>query len=309
MTVPPVARSSPASTISRLVLPDPEGPTSPIASPRLISRSMPRNMLTGPAAEGTVNRRPRTRTKGEVVPGDAAPEAEGGVMELMAVAYGVLAERKNPGNLAVGRKSSWWLVFLAFLFLAVPVMAAPPRVLVLGDSLTAGYGLAREDGFQARLQAALRARGNDAVLIDGAVSGDTSFGGRSRLDWSLGEGADAAIVELGANDGLRGLDPAEMEANLGAILDTLAARHIPVLLSGMYAPPNFGRDYQNAFRAAFDRLGARPGILYDPFFLDGIAAEPALNQADRLHPNAEGVRRIVTRLLPLVERLLAAVPR
>jgi len=266
-------------------------------------------MLTGPAAEGTVNRRPRTRTKGEVVPGDAAPEAEGGVMELMAVAYGVLAERKNPGNLAVGRKSSWWLVFLAFLFLAVPVMAAPPRVLVLGDSLTAGYGLAREDGFQARLQAALRARGNDAVLIDGAVSGDTSFGGRSRLDWSLGEGADAAIVELGANDGLRGLDPAEMEANLGAILDTLAARHIPVLLSGMYAPPNFGRDYQNAFRAAFDRLGARPGILYDPFFLDGIAAEPALNQADRLHPNAEGVRRIVTRLLPLVERLLAAVPR
>ena len=134
--------------------------------------------------------------------------------------------------------------------------------------------------------------------------GDTTAGGRARLDWTLGDGADAAIVELGANDGLRGLDPKDMEANLTAILDTLAARHIPVLLTGMYAPPNLGPDYQKAFRAVFDRLGYRPGMLYDPFFLEGVAMQPSLIQADGLHPNAEGVKREVARLLPLVERLL-----
>ena len=109
-------------------------------------------------------------------------------------------------------------------------------------------------------------------LIDAAVSGDTTAGGRARLDWALGDGADAAIVELGANDGLRGLDPAQMEANLAAILDTLAAKHIPVLLTGMYAPPNLGADYGQAFKAVFDRLGARKGVLFDPFFLEGVAA-------------------------------------
>jgi acyl-CoA thioesterase I len=104
---------------------------------------------------------------------------------------------------------------------------------------------------------------------------------------------------------LRGTDPKEMEANLSAILDQLAARHIPVLLTGMYAPPNLGPDYEAAFRAVFDRLGARPGVLYDPFFLEGIATHASLNQADQMHPNAEGVRKIVARLLPLVEKLLS----
>jgi acyl-CoA thioesterase-1 len=185
--------------------------------------------------------------------------------------------------------------------------AEPQRLLVLGDSLAAGYGLAREDGFEARLAAALRAKGIAVTIIDAAVSGDTTAGGRARLDWALGDdGADAAIVELGGNDGLRGLDPAATEANLSAILDALAARHIPVLLSGMYAPPNLGAEYGAAFRAVFDRLGRRPGVRYDPFFLEGVAAAPALNQADRIHPNAEGVRHIVARLLPQVEALLAA---
>jgi acyl-CoA thioesterase-1 len=144
------------------------------------------------------------------------------------------------------------------------------------------------------------------TLIDAAVSGDTTAGGRARLAWALGDdGADAAIVELGANDGLRGLDPADMDDNLTAILDTLAARHIPVLLSGMYPPPNLGEAYGQAYRAVFDRLSKRPGILYDAFFLDGVAGDRSLNQADGLHPNAEGVRRIVARLLPLVERLIS----
>ncbi len=185
--------------------------------------------------------------------------------------------------------------------------AAAVKLLVLGNSLSAGYGVAHQDGFEARLADALRAHGHDVRIVDGAVSGDTTSGGRARLDWVLADGADAAIVELGANDGLRGVDPKVTEANLTAILDALGARHIPVLLSGMYALPNLGRDYADAFRAVFDRLGARPGVIYDPFFLDGVAAEPALNQPDGLHPNAAGVRRIVDRILPLVERLLADV--
>ena len=178
---------------------------------------------------------------------------------------------------------------------------------MLGDSLTAGFGLAHTDGFEAQLQQALKARGHKVTIVDGAVSGDTSAGGRARLDWTIGDGADAAIVELGANDGLRGLDPRDMQANLTAILDALAARHIPVLLTGMYAPPNLGPDYQAAFRAVFDRLGKRPGLLYDPFVLDGVAMHPDLIQADGLHPNAAGVKREVARLLPLVEQLLTEI--
>ncbi len=195
-------------------------------------------------------------------------------------------------------------LFVILLAWATPASAAPVRLLVLGDSLAAGYGLAPEQGFQAQLAAALKAAGRDVRLIDGAVSGDTSAGGLARLDWVLADGADAAIVELGANDGLRGIDPQSTEKNLAAILDGLAARHVKVLLSGMYAPPNLGEDYGREFRAVFDRLGARPGILYDPFFLVGIAGDPALNQADHIHPNAEGVRRNVARLLPLVGKLL-----
>jgi acyl-CoA thioesterase-1 len=188
--------------------------------------------------------------------------------------------------------------------LMAPAFGAPIRLLVLGDSLTAGYGLARADGFQARLKAALRARGTDVTIIDGAVSGDTSAGGLARLDWVLADGADAAIVELGANDGLRGLDPNEMERNLTAILDRLAAKHVKVLLSGMYPPSNFGPDYVRAYRAVFDRLSKRPGLIYDSFFLEDVALVPSMIQADGLHPNAEGVARIVQRLLPTVLKLL-----
>ena len=196
------------------------------------------------------------------------------------------------------------------LLSAVPAAAAGPvRLLILGDSLTAGYGLSAEDGFQGQLARALKAAGHDVALVDAAVSGDTAAGGRARLDWAIGGGVDAAFVELGANDGLRGSPPSQVEANLAAILDALAARHVPTLLSGMLAAPNFGADYDAEFRAAFERLGRRPGVLFDPFFLDGIAGNPALNQADGIHPNPEGVRREVARLLPLVEKLLAEVPR
>ncbi len=214
-----------------------------------------------------------------------------------------IAERYGPRSAA--RKA---LLVAAFLFVTLsPALAAPIRLLIFGDSLTAGYGLPPEDGFEAQLAVALKAHGEDVTLIDGAVSGDTSAGGRARLDWVLADGVDAAIVELGANDGLRGTDPKAMLDNLTAILDALAAKHVKVLFSGMYAPPNLGEAYGKEFRAVFDTLSKRPGLLYDPFFLDTIAGDPSLIQADQLHPNAEGVRRNVARLLPLVERLLAEV--
>ena len=206
------------------------------------------------------------------------------------------------------REAALAVVCLFFTFASAS--AAPQRLLVLGDSLSAGYGLAAADGFEARLAEALRAAGHDVTIIDGAVSGDTSAGGLARLDWALGDGADAALVELGGNDALRGTDPKETRANLTAILDALAAKHIPVLLTGMLAPPNMGAAYGAEFHAVFEQLGQRPGLLYDPFFLEGVAAVPALNQPDHIHPNAEGVRRVVARILPLVEQLLAraAVP-
>ena len=208
---------------------------------------------------------------------------------------------------AYGLRAAFLRAALALLACApaVAARATPLRLLVLGDSLSAGFGLPRDEGFESQLQAALAAHGIAARVIDGAVSGDTSAGGRARLDWVLADTPDAAILELGANDGLRGLDPAEMRANLSAILDTFASRHIPVLLTGMYAPPNLGPDYQKQFRAVFDELGRRPGVLYDPFFLQGVARAPGLTQPDGLHPNAEGVRRIVARILPEVERLVA----
>lgn len=190
--------------------------------------------------------------------------------------------------------------------------ARPVRLLVLGDSLTAGYGLPQRDGFQARLTTALAAHGIAVEMLDGAVSGDTSSGGLARLDWLLGgdpnNAPQAAIVELGANDGLRGLDPAAMEKNLGAILDRLAARHIPVLLCGMYVPPNMGRDYGARYRAVFERLGRRPGVIYQPFFLAGVAGVAALNQQDHIHPNEAGEARVVAAVLPYVEKLIAEVP-
>ncbi len=215
-----------------------------------------------------------------------------------------MAQRYGPSpptrQLAIARRA-----FLALCLLgAAP---SPPRLLILGDSLSAGYGLPAADGFEPQLAAALEKAGRPVRIVDGAVSGDTSAGGLARLDWILADGADAAIVELGANDGLRGLDPLEMEKNLSAILDKLAARRIPVLLAGMYAPPNFGPSYEQQFRAVFAALGQRPGVIHEDFFLDGVATHKELIQADGEHPNAEGVHIVVAHILPLVLKLLDEV--
>lgn len=181
-------------------------------------------------------------------------------------------------------------------------------MLALGTSLTAGYGLPHEAGFTAVLEAALRAKGHDVQIIDGGVSGDTSAGGLARLEWSLADPVDAVIVELGANDALRGLSPAETEANIKEILDTLAARKLPTLLAGMMAPRNLGPEYAAAFDPLYARLAERYGSVFYPFFLDGVAGELSLNQGDGIHPNAAGVKHIVDHMLPAVETLLGRVP-
>jgi len=179
----------------------------------------------------------------------------------------------------------------------------PVKILAFGDSLTAGYGLPHEQGFVARLQAALDARHANITVLDGGVSGDTSTDALTRLDWVMGDNPDAVIVELGGNDGLRGLDPQIMGRNIDQILDRIVKAGKPVLLSGMVAPPNMGADYSSKFRAVFGDLSKRRDILWDPFFLDGVAGHPDLEQADHIHPNARGVDVIVARLLPRVMEL------
>ena len=199
-------------------------------------------------------------------------------------------------------------ILLALLWFAPAATAAPPlRLLVLGDSLTAGYGLTAEDGFTAQLQAALKDAGRAVVVLNAGVSGDTTAGGRARIGWALGDTPDAVIVELGANDGLRGLDPKATFDNLDAIIADIRRAGLPVLLTGMLAPPNLGRDYADDFNAVFPRLAEKHGVLFYPFFLAGVAAKPDLNQDDGIHPNSRGVGAVVTRILPYVLDLLARV--
>lgn len=182
--------------------------------------------------------------------------------------------------------------------------AAPVTILALGDSLTAGLGVGPAEAFPARLEAALKARGHDVKVINAGVSGDTAADGAARLDWALAEPVQAVIVELGANDALRGLPVPQAEQALDRLLATLAERRLPVLLAGMRAPPNMGPEYQSAFDGMYQRLAEKHGVLLYPFFLDGVAAEPKLNQPDGMHPNPAGVDVIVARILPSVEQLL-----
>ena len=180
----------------------------------------------------------------------------------------------------------------------------PIRILAFGDSLTAGYGLAPEDSFPIKLAARLHADGVAADVVNGGFSGDTSAGGLSRIDWSLKDKPQYALVELGANDALRGLDPKSTEANLDKILAHFKAAGVRTLLIGMRAPGNWGSAYQANFDAIYPRLARKYGVPLYPFFLDGVALDPAFNQGDGLHPNARGVELIVARIAPAVERLV-----
>lgn len=195
------------------------------------------------------------------------------------------------------------------LLAPAPALAREIRLLMLGDSIAAGYGLPRGQALPVRLEAALRERGRQVRVLDAGVSGDTTAGGRARLDWALADRPDAVIVALGGNDGLRGIEPRATHANLAAILDALKARGLPAMLAGMLAPPNLGAGYGRDFAATFTRLSEeRPDIVFYPFLLDGVAGNPALNQPDRIHPNEAGVAELVRRMLPAVESLLGRVP-
>ncbi len=183
----------------------------------------------------------------------------------------------------------------------------PVKMVVLGDSLSAGLGLSAPAAFPARLQKALQSKGIAVDMINAGVSGDTSSGGRDRLDWSVPEGTQAVILELGANDALRGVDPKVTRSALTDILTRLKARGISVLLCGMVAPPNYGADYSARFNAIYPDIARQFGVPLYPFFLEGVATEARLNQPDGLHPTAEGIDVIVKNILPTVEAFLGAI--
>jgi acyl-CoA thioesterase-1 len=202
---------------------------------------------------------------------------------------------------------------VAALALAVPLAGPaagadrPVRIVALGDSLTAGLGLPANAAFPARLEQALNAKGVAVEITNAGVSGDTASAGLARLDWSVPEGTDAVIIELGANDTLRGIDPKVTREALEGIVGRLRERRIEVLLAGMRAAPNLGPDYGRDFDAIYPDLAARNDLLFYPFFLDGVATDAKLNQRDGLHPSAAGVDAIVARILPKAEELVVRV--
>jgi acyl-CoA thioesterase-1 len=188
-----------------------------------------------------------------------------------------------------------------------PGKDAPLRIVVLGDSLAAGFQLKASEAFPAQLERALKARGHRVEIINAGVSGDTTAAGLERLPWSVPDGTHAVIVELGANDALRGLDPAEAKANLDEIIASAKANGAEVLLAGMLAPRNLGEDYARRFDAIYPALASKHGVPLYPFFLDGVALDAKLNLSDGMHPNAKGVAEIVRRILPVAEQLIARV--
>jgi acyl-CoA thioesterase-1 len=204
------------------------------------------------------------------------------------------------------------VLLAASLFLAPLRGAAEPQapvIVALGDSLTAGFGLPLDQAFPAQLEAALKERGIEAKIVNAGVSGDTAAAGLARLDWALPEDANAVIIELGANDALQGLPPESTKAALAAIIEKVQTRGLPILLAGMEAPRNLGKDYVESFGAIYPDLAARYGLILYPFFLEGPALDDGLMQSDGLHPNAEGVAAIVENILPQVEELLAKVKK
>ena len=210
------------------------------------------------------------------------------------------------------QRSGWVTIALTCFGIFAGMLTAsaaerPIRIVVLGDSLAAGFGLAAPDALPAKLERALKQKGMAVAIENAGVSGDTPAGGLARLDWSVGEGTDAVILELGANDALRGSDPKATRTALEAIIKRLKERHIAVLLAGMLAPRNFGPDYVRAFDAIYPELAAAHDLILYPFILEGVAGDRALNQPDGLHPTAAGVDVMVQGMLPKVEELIGRV--
>ncbi len=213
----------------------------------------------------------------------------------------------NPGGSRCRRLAFTVLVATLSMFSAPGVASAgdsPVKLMAFGDSLVHGYGLPAGDSFPEQLERALRQRGHAVKVINAGNSGDTTAAGRARLDWALAAKPDLVLVELGGNDSLRGIEPSDTYRNLDLILGRLTADGLPVLLAGMRAPRNLGEEYAAEFDAVFPRLAEKYGVAFYPFFLDGVALDPALNQPDGIHPNAAGVAVIVERILPTLEPLL-----
>jgi acyl-CoA thioesterase I len=246
-----------------------------------------------------------------MVSGATPADDEGSMRLSMVRSYGTSAARVEGGIAAFVHILVLMVVLMtapmALAQTAAPAAAKPIKMVVLGDSLSAGLGLQASAAFPERLQKALQAKGIAVDMTNAGVSGDTSSGGRDRLDWSVPDGTGAVILELGANDALRGLDTKVTREALSDILTRLKARKIAVLLCGMVAPPNYGSDYSARFNAIYPDLAKSFGVPLYPFFLDGVAADAKLNQADGMHPTPEGVDVIVKNILPSVEALLGAI--
>jgi len=195
---------------------------------------------------------------------------------------------------------------MSLICTATPAAAHVPVILDFGDSLTAGYGLAPDQAFPARLEASLHRQGIEARVVNGGVSGDTTAGGLARLDWALADNPDLVILALGANDALRGIDPATVRVNLDKMIQKIEASGAKVLLLGMLAPPNWGEEYERAFDRIFPELARAHNVPLYSFFLEGVAMKPELNQPDGIHPNERGVAVLVDRIAPVVARLMAS---
>ena len=218
--------------------------------------------------------------------------------------YGAIAAAFN-GRMVTACVAALLLWFA--MVLPVSAQAETLRIAMLGDSLTAGYGLPPQEALPVKLEKALRAAGHDVRVANHGVSGDTTAGGLARLDWMMGDKPKLVMVALGANDALRGVDPGETERNLDAIIAKIKAEGAAVMLFGMAAPRNFGPEYTKAFDGLYPRLAEKHGVALYPFLLDGVAMQPDLNQADGIHPNARGVDMLVSRIAPEVIKAIDAL--
>lgn len=226
-------------------------------------------------------------------------------MEPMSLRRNVLAPTQVVYAHALVNVLGGLLIFAAAVSSAMAETSKPIRIVAFGDSLTSGYGLRQSQAFPVQLQKELRAKGHNVVVSNAGVAGDTTAAGLARIDWAVGDDADAVILEFGANDALRGIDPKVTRQNLEKILAKLAKRSIPVLLAGMRSPANWGDTYAADFDAIFPSLAKEHALGFYPFFLDGVVLNTKLNQDDGMHPNTKGVAEIVRQILPEVEELIA----